>query len=155
MILLVHMLFGAAIGSAIKNPILAVMLALLGHYFLDIFPHVEYLESAEIAIERLKHNDSQKSNLEVGKVFLDFLIGMVCIFIFSKNYFLIYLCALVAIVPDGITVITILVPNRLLQKHHQFHQAIQHLTKKKKFSLFWRIGTQVLAVTISIILLKY
>src|SRR3989344_8710480 len=42
MILLAHMLLGAVVGYYTKNIYLAIMLALLCHYFLDLFPHIEY-----------------------------------------------------------------------------------------------------------------
>ena len=42
MILLVHMLFGAAVGLSINNIYIAIIVAFLSHYFLDLFPHIEY-----------------------------------------------------------------------------------------------------------------
>ena len=143
MILLVHMLFGAAIGSTVNNFYLAVILAFLGHYFLDTFPHVEYLDSVESSIQK-------KSGHDVMKVLLDFLIGIFIIFLFSKNHPIIYICALIAIIPDGLTVISKLFPNKLSLLHDKIH----YLTKQKNFPKFWKITMQVLAVIISIIFLK-
>ena len=62
MILLAHMLFGAATGSIIKNPILAIILALFGHYFLDLFPHVDY------SVDNLKNKDWKKSLPDISKI---------------------------------------------------------------------------------------
>ena len=42
MILLVHLLFGAAIGSAVNNIWLAIILAFLSHFLLDLMPHIDY-----------------------------------------------------------------------------------------------------------------
>lgn len=158
MILLAHMVFGAAIGytaySLTNNIWLAIVLAYLSHYFLDVFPHIEYLESVESAIKQMKEKDWKGRIPDAIKVFIDFCLGLLLILLFSKNYIIIYIYAFVAIVPDGVTVIYTLFPNSLLARHQKFHGAIQYLTKKKKFSKFWRIATQALAVVISIVLLR-
>lgn len=154
MILLVHMLFGAAIGSVVRNVPLAIALALLGHYFLDIFPHIEYLDSVEHSIKKIKTGRFKNYLPDMSKVALDFLLGILVILIFSKNYLIIYVCALIAAIPDGLTVVSRLFPNKILAEHDKIHnQKIHYLTKKKKFSLLWRISTQFLAIIISIILL--
>ena len=148
MILLVHMLFGAAIGAATKNPLLAIILAFLGHYFLDLFPHIEY------NIDNIKYTHWKKALPDFLKVFLDFLLGILIISIFSKNQPIIFLCGFVALIPDGMTIITSLFP-KFLRRHNIIHtKHIHYLTKQKKFPLFWRILTQVGAVVISIILLR-
>ena len=155
MILLAHMLFGAAIGSSVHNVTLAIILALLGHYFLDMFPHIEYLESTENSVKELK-KDWKKNLPKLIKVLFDFGIGIALILAFSKNQPIIYLCALIAIIPDGITVINSLFPNKLLTKHQEIHGGpIHYLTKQKKFSKFWKIATQVIVVIISVTLLKF
>lgn len=154
MILLVHMLFGAAIGSAINNVYLAIILAFLGHYFLDMFPHVEYIKSAENSIQKLKSATIRESLKDTTKVFVDFLLGLLAVFMFSNNSPIIYLCALVAIVPDGITVIHTLFPTKLLTPHQNIHTAIQYLTKQKKFPVAINIATQATAIIISILILN-
>lgn len=155
MILLVHMLFGAAIGSVVGSLPLAIILALLGHYFLDLFPHIEYLDGVEKSIEGLRSNTWSKKIKSVLKVFLDFSIGVLLIFLLSKNQPVIYICALVAIVPDGLTVIHALFPKLGLELHHQFHGVkVHYLTKQKNFHTFWKILTQIVAVVASIILLR-
>ncbi|OGZ63183.1 MAG: hypothetical protein A3C58_00090 [Candidatus Staskawiczbacteria bacterium RIFCSPHIGHO2_02_FULL_34_10] len=149
MILLAHMLFGAAIGASIKNLPLAIILAFLGHYFLDLFPHVEY------DIENIKNKNWKKSLPDFSRVFLDFSIGIIIIFLFSKNQPIIYVCGFIALVPDGLTLISYVFPNKVSNLHDTIHtQHIHYLTKKKRFPIFWRILTQVLAVIVSIILLK-
>ncbi len=149
MILLVHMLFGAAIGASIKNIPLAITLAFLGHYFLDIFPHVEY------NIENIHHKIWEKSLPDLLKIFADFCLGILIIFLFSKNQPLIYICCFVALIPDGLTIISYLKSIKALQIHDIIHtKKIHYLTKQKKFPIFWRIATQVLATIISIVILK-
>jgi len=148
------MLFGAAIGSAIQNPILAIILALLGHYFLDIFPHIEYLDGVESSIEKLRNGGWPQSAANTVKVLIDFLLGALLIFIFSNSTPVIYACALVAIVPDGLTVIHSLFPKLGLAAHHHIHsKKIHYLTKQKNFPVSWKIATQVIAAVMSIIIL--
>ena len=155
MILLVHMLFGAAIGSVIHNISLAIILAFLSHYFLDLFPHIEYLKSTEDSIKKIRNEKWQKYLPDVLKIILDLCLGALLISIFSKNQPIIYLYAFISLVPDGLTIVTLLFPNKLLVKHHIFHTQKIHYLKYKKISNFWRILTQVLAIIVSIILLKY
>lgn len=156
MILLAHMLFGAAIGALVKNIPLAIAVALLSHYFLDLFPHVEYLKSTEESIKKIKGKHWKNYLPDMLKTLLDLALGVFAIFLFSSNHAVIlYICAIVAIIPDGMTVVTLLFPNKILQIHHQMHtQKIHYLTKRKKFPLFWRISTQVIAIAISIMILQ-
>ncbi len=155
MILLAHMLFGAAIGSTINSPYWAGFLALLSHYFLDLFPHVEYLRSTEASIENIKSKYFKIYLFDLAKVALDFGLGIFSIFMILGNQPIIYACALIAILPDFMTVVTLLFPNKLLLWHHKIHTVYVHyLTKQKKFSLFWRIFTQVLVVFISIFIVQ-
>lgn len=148
MILLAHMLLGAVVGYYTQNVALAVVLAILCHYFLDIFPHIEY------SINNITSSNWKKSLPDFLKVFLDFLLGLVLIFLFSSNQTMIYICAIVAIIPDGFTFISYATKNKWLAKHDYIHgEIIHHLTKQKKFPLFWRIFTQVASVIICIWLL--
>lgn len=147
MILLVHLLFGAAIGSVVKNIPLAIILAFIGHYFIDIFPHVEY------PMGYLGEKQWRKARPDILKIFLDFSLGILLILIFSKNYPLIYICALSAIVPDGFFVINLFLPNKILNAQEKFHEKV-HFLNYKKIPTFWRIATQIIAVIISITLLK-
>ena len=77
MILFAHMLFGAATGSIIKNSALAVVLAFFGHYFLDLFPHVDY------SVDNLKNKDWKKSLPDISKLSLDIFSAFLIIFLFS------------------------------------------------------------------------
>ncbi|OGZ70669.1 MAG: hypothetical protein A3F47_00215 [Candidatus Staskawiczbacteria bacterium RIFCSPHIGHO2_12_FULL_38_11] len=144
------MLFGAAIGALVQNALLAIILAFLGHYFLDVFPHIEY------KIENIKNKIWKNSLPDFLKVFLDFCLGILIISLFSKNNLVIYICAFVAMVPDGLTLVSYAFPNKISKAHDYMHtQKIHYLTKQKKFPIFWRITTQAIAIIISIALLKY
>lgn len=149
MILLVHLLFGAAIGSVTKNIFLAIIVALLSHYFLDIFPHVEY---PVIAIRGKQWRNAWH---EIIKISLDICGGLLLIYLFSKNQPTTYICAFFAIVPDGLSILNNHMPNKLLQLHSKFHGEKIHFLKDKKIPLFWRIFSQVLTVAISIAILKF
>lgn len=148
------MIFGAAIGSLINNVPLAIILAFLGHYFLDLFPHVEYLESVESSVKMLRQKTSQNEIKDMAMVGIDFCAGLLVIFLTSNNSLIVYWCALVAIIPDGLTVIHIVFPKILPSSHHAFHASIQYFTKRKQPPMVWRVATQAAAVVASIILLK-
>jgi hypothetical protein len=140
MILLAHLLLGAAIGSYIKYPILAIILAFLSHYILDLIPHNEYSIS--------------NRKTAVFKVASDFCLGVLLIYIFSDNLLIIYVCAFVALIPDGFTVLEFLLPNKFLRAHSYFHREKLHFLKHKKILAFWRIFSQAIVVIISIIILS-
>lgn len=148
MILLVHLLLGAAIGSSIKNVPLAIILAFLSHYLLDFIPHAEY------SIAEAKKNEWRKMLLNVLKISIDFCLGILLILIFSKNQPIIYICAFFAVIPDGLTVINSFMPNKFTEAHDKLHTKRIHFLKYKKISRFWRIASQAMVVLISIILLK-
>ena len=146
MILLVHMIFGAAVGyttyNLTDNLFLAVILAWLAHYFLDIFPHIEYLESAETSITNLQQHGLKRQLEDVVKVVADFFLGLLFIYMFSSREPMLYFFGLVSIIPDGVTVIYTLRPFPFLAKHQEFHAAIQYLTKYKKPKAPIEMGAQ-------------
>ncbi len=162
MILLVHLLMGAAIGHIIKNAPLAIVLAFLSHYFLDLFPHIEY------DIENIKKKQWKMALPQFLAVFLDFLIGVLLISIFSgpstgastelsrmsSGQAIIYVCAFFSILPDGFSFLELLINPAILEKHSEFHQGKIHFLNNKKISRFWRIASQLSAVIVSVILLK-
>lgn len=148
MILIAHLLFGALIGQKIANPFLAVILAFLGHYFLDLIPHNEY------DIDKINQKQWKGAGSQITNVLLDFLSGILLIFLFSNNQFIIYICAFFAILPDGLSILSLVFQNKILCKHGDLHQQKIHFLKHKKISKFWRIATQVVVVIISVVLLN-
>jgi len=154
MILLVHLLFGAAIGSAIKNIPLALILAFLSHYLLDVLPHTEY------NIENIREKQWQKAMSDFLKILLDFCSGILLIALFvhpltSSGQLVIYVCAFLAILPDGFTILHSLIPIKILKIHHKIHIEKIHFLKHKKISNFWRIFSQIAVVIISIMLFNF
>jgi hypothetical protein len=148
MILLAHLLLGAVIGEKIKYLVLAIILSFLSHYFLDLFPHIEY------PIENIKNNQWQKSFQDFLKVAVDFCLGIFIIFLLSDNSIKVYICAFFAILPDGLTFLGYFLKNRLIKIHNDFHLKEIHFLKDKKISSYWRFLTQVIVIIISVILLK-
>ena len=149
MILLVHLLLGALIGQKISNPFLAIILAFLSHYFLDLFPHIEY------PIKNIKQKQWHKAMPDILRVILDFCSGISLIFLFSKNNPIIYVCAFFAILPDGFTFLGYFLNNKTLKLHNDFHGGKIHFHKNKKISIFWRIFSQVAVAVICVILFKF
>ena len=148
MILLVHLLFGAAIGSVVKSIPSAIILAFLSHYLLDLIPHVEY------DIESITKKQWHKKIPAFAKIALDLLSGILLIFLFSRNQPILYACAFFAILPDGFTVLNILFPNKILESHSKLHPEKVHFLKDKKISRFWRLMGQVIIVIVSLALFR-
>jgi len=149
MILFVHMLLGALTGQKVSSPVLAIVLAFLSHYFLDFIPHAEY------GVENIKEKQWAKARTEIFKVLLDFTFGILFIFLFSKNFPIIYICAFFAISPDGLTVLNSILPNKILKMHKNIHSEKIHFLKYKKISMFWRVSTQAVVVIICIYILSF
>lgn len=156
MILLIHMVFGAAIGSLFHNPAIAIIAAFFSHYFLDLFPHIEYLEGAEKLTQKIKKEKWQNNFSDILMVVVDFFAGLFFVFYFSAGNLPIYFyCAISAIAPDGLTVMNSIFPNKFLKIHYKIHgEKIHFLKYNKKISKFWRIASQVIAVASGIFLLK-
>lgn len=124
MILTCHLLTGAAIALKIQPTPLALILAFLSHYLLDIIPHREY------SIKNIFEKRWSKSFFDFLKVFLDIAFGALLILFLSKNQPIIYAGALFAILPDGFTFLALIfLKIKILRKHRNFHQNIIHFFK--------------------------
>jgi len=158
MILLVHMMFGSAMGYlaflTTGNWILGVFVALLSHYFLDFFPHIEYIESMKKAVEIVRSTSHEKYKVLV-MVVADFFLPFIIMFLmFGSHAWTLYLFALAAAFPDSLTALMQLWPNKFLLWHQKIHgEIIHYLTKQKNFPLFWKVFTQAAAFVIGIIIL--
>ena len=148
MILICHLLVGAAIATNISLAPLALFLAFLSHYFLDVLPQHEY------SIRNIKEGRWNKSFPEFVKVFLDISSGIFLILLFSENTLLIFAAAFLAIIPDGFTLLSVIFnKNKLLSKHQQFHSKINDIPANIKFPVFWKIFAQVSVCLIAIFFL--
>jgi len=147
MILTCHLLVGAVITSKIKFLPLAFLFAFLSHYFLDFIPHWEY------SFENIKERRWKNSFSDFLKVALDTSLGVLLIFIFSKNWPVAVVGGFFAILADGPMFINLIFPNKLLKIFEDFHQKI-HYPKGKKISFFWRIFSQLVIALIAIFFLR-
>jgi len=143
MILLVHMFFGALIASKVKIIWLACLVALFCHYLLDFIPHNEY------TIESIKNQNWNNIFTDALKVAMDFSVGIFLIYTFS-NTIQSYIVAFFSIIPDGLTVLSSIFPNKVLDAHNDFHRTKMHYFKYKKISTFWRIFSQAAVIIIAI-----
>lgn len=148
MILICHLLAGAAIAANITNPILALFLAFLSHYFLDIIPHQEY------DIKNIREKNWQKSYLSFLKVSLDATLGILVIFFLSGTNVLIFAGAFLAALPDGLTFLFLFLPeNKLFKKYQTFHLGLHSFIDDEKIPVFWGVFSQVLVVLLAIFFL--
>ena len=147
MILTPHLLLGAAIASKIEYTPLAIILAFLSHYLLDILPHIEY------PIKNIQNKQWAKSLPDFLRVALDFFSGILIIYFFSGWQIIILISALISILPDAFNILNLVFQNKLLKAHNNFHEKI-HCLKNKKISVFWRVLSQVLIVVISVVILR-
>lgn len=152
MILTTHMLVGAAVALKISNPFLALSLALLSHYFLDMIPHDGY------SITNIKERRWNKSFFDFSKVFFDVFIGISLISLFSDYNPIIYFAAFLGIVPDGVTLINRIFPgNKLMIRHQKLHTAVNIVgdrQENKKIPFFGAIVGQVAALLAAIFFLR-
>ena len=148
MILIVHIIFGSAIGSLVNNVPLAIISAILSHYALDLIPHLDY------PVKNFSEKQWRKSLPEFSRIFFDFFAGILLIYLFSKNQPIIYICGFIAATPDALTALKYAFPgNKILEAHYRLHEKL-HFLKNKKISNFWRILSQAVVVMASIMLLK-
>jgi hypothetical protein len=127
MMLFCHILAGAAIAAKINIPLLAFSLAFLSHYILDCVPHWEY------SIDNILSKQWKQSKKEFLKGGVDFLFGILLVFALVKNQPIVYIAVFFAILPDGLTLINLLFPNKFLTILGNFHKKT-HWFKKEPFS---------------------
>lgn len=153
MILTPHLIFGAAIASKISNPFLAIPAALISHYLLDTLPHKDYY-----SITNIHQKQWNKSFFDFSKVFLDIFLGGALILLFSDGNILLFLIALSAIVPDGMTLVSILISgNKLIMRQQKFHIAMNRIGDaelNKKIPVSLGIISQIAITLIAILLLR-
>ena len=121
MILSTHFVTGAAVASYTDNPILLVILPIILHFVLDLFPHWQYA-----------HTVSELHRKKI-QLILDIVSGPLIIFLVlglfklnSQNWFLFFIAGSMGILPDGLTMLKILFPqNNILRKIYTFHSLIQ------------------------------
>lgn len=90
-----HGLTGAVIALAVKNPYIAVPMAFLSHFIVDIIPHWDY------GIKNKAGTFSRKFNLLLTSDFLISVLAMIILAILSPAHkWLIWACMIAAASPD-------------------------------------------------------
>lgn len=123
MILSVHMLVGAAIGSKITNLWSVSALALISHLLLDILPHWEYKSPKPSA--KLKNWLKVILDLFIGSSMVGFVIWFL-----PDNKIPILVGTFAALIPDGIEVISWYWPNKYLKLFSRFHSYLHKIASK-------------------------
>jgi hypothetical protein len=98
MIIIPHMLVGAAIGARVRNIWSVFVLVWLSHYLLDFLPHWDYLDVIDIT--------NPDHLLKIG---LDFIIGIILLMVLVSSYsnsrkWLISAGLIIAFLPDVLNV---------------------------------------------------
>ncbi|MGH7240254.1 MAG: hypothetical protein ACREHG_09375 [Candidatus Saccharimonadales bacterium] len=157
MILSVHAVFGAGVGwetyRFTGNIPLSIAVAFASHYFLDLFPHTEYLESVQESVGSLQKRDGEKLG-DAVKIDVDFLAGFLVVGLIARQPLLASVFAFTALIPDGLTVVYLLKPLAFMTLHQRWHgDVIQYITKQKRFPAWVGVATQVIAAITGVALL--
>lgn len=153
MILTPHMAAGTALALAI-HPALGIPLAVLSHYILDALPHAEYNIDP---IKNLGSGKIKEAHQAALRIMLDggggFIAAILVASVLGYSPLLAAAGAIAGILPDGLTMLLIVFPkNKPLQKHWAFHSGV-HFPKNKKPSQFLRVGLQLAAIILTVLVL--
>ena len=171
---MIHAVAGAAVANQFQNKLIAWVLAFLSHFILDAIPHREY------SLENVKYGFKSKKFRKLAlKILIDLLLGFILIIIFTKqrsNLSQNLIGGFCALIPDGLTLLWVIIKDDNLSKFfnrqraikndfkpfNKFFQILDNLLGKfyynchnilhwlKKPPLFWGIFSQVFILIISI-----
>lgn len=149
MLVTVHALSGAAIGSLFTNLPLVIILALISHYSFDCLPH---LDQGTLGMEKRMIYRWAAVDIVVAVVILYYLY-----FTGRLSGSLIYIGAIFATLPDFLDSLPIfsdwLHQFKFFNKVCQFHDRIQDWGEDQKFG--WGIVSQLIIAGLSLyVLLK-
>jgi len=155
MILVSHMIVGAAIGSRIHNLWLLFFISIALHYAFDALPHWEYHL-------RFQGSNPPKKKLIAfaAKIIIDLLTGVILVFFLAKNSpdrSFMLLAALFSLLPDGLTFLYIALKkvfgydDKILKKLFHFHHTV-HISKNKN-SPVWGTAIELLIIIFSLFVL--
>lgn len=174
MILTIHAIAGAAVANQFQNKLIAWILAFLSHFLLDAIPHREY------SLENVKFGFKSQEFLRLAiKILIDLISGFILIIIFTKqtsNLPQNLIGGFCALIPDGLSVLWIIIKNNNLRKFfgkqeiirdntkliNRFLQILENILEKfyhnchnnlhwlKNTPLFWGILSQVIILIISL-----
>ena len=163
MLLAPHILIGAAITTAVPNPLLGLLFAFLSHFLLDRIPHWEY------SIEPLK--EIKTKGMRYGmpilrRVMLDGTAGFILV-IFAvaihrgeNSFFLALWGGFFGILADGLTMLFFLRKNnglfsRALKIFYALHQKIHFDKKTGPPALRIGLATQAIASLVALYFLIF
>ncbi len=143
-----HIVTGAVIALAVKQPVLSVVLAFCSHFVLDALPHFGFSSWQE----RQKHK-----NLFNTVVWFDCIAALITILLLVINGApgLVYAAGLAAYAPDLVWVYRFIIRERMGTKgpgpnglFSRFHASIQTRERPSRFyaEIAWLIGVSWLLV---------
>lgn len=150
MILLPHLLIGAAIGAKVQNLPAVFILGIISHFIADKLPHWEYLDK-----ELTELKTAREWLAFFTKVILDFGLGVLIIFYFfwqSPLWPAVALGAIAGVLPDFLVFLNYLFPKtKILESYRKFHHQ-SHL-KKGRYKLFLSLFSEALIILLMIYLI--
>jgi len=150
MILLPHLLIGAAIGAKVQNLPAVFILSILSHFIADKLPHWEYLDK-----ELTEFKSKKEWLVFLIKVFLDFGLGILLLSYFfwqSPLWPAVAVGALASVLPDFLIFLNWLFPKtRILESYRNFHHQ-SHL-KKGRHKIALSLFSEALVVLLAIYLI--
>ncbi len=127
MILTIHAVAGAAVANQFQNKLIAWVLAFLSHFLLDAIPHREY------SLENVKFGFRSREFWKVAiKVLIDLISGFILIIIFTKetgNLSQNLMGGFCALIPDGLTLLWVIIKDDNLIKFFRGQQVIKDNSK--------------------------
>ncbi|PJE57722.1 MAG: hypothetical protein COU82_00430 [Candidatus Portnoybacteria bacterium CG10_big_fil_rev_8_21_14_0_10_38_18] len=161
MILIPHILVGAAIGAKTHNLGLIVILGLLSHFIMDKIPHWDYINSG---IKDFRKSKNFKALFrDLFKIAVDGMIGLLIVFLIIwqihqlTDLLFIMLAIFVSVLPDILLgLVHLFAPRNFAEKYVKFHFRFLHFAKDKEKEgkiTFFNISTEILVIVIAIIIL--
>jgi len=144
MIIAPHFLTGAAIASGVKNPLLAVPLALLSHFVLDLIPHKDMVGDDHLSPENL--------SIRLVDIFATAFLFLVFVPVSLRVYALII--GLVAISPDLIALPGAFIPDEqkkgFFLAFKRFHVDLLQGWFRPYIDWFWGLVSQLVILLLAL-----
>lgn len=151
MILTPHILVGAAIGYKVHNFWLVAVFSIIVHFILDMIPHKEY------EINGVKNGKLNSAFVkDFLKVAVDGLIGLLLVVLLTKDFTDLNYMAVGIIsagLPDFLLLLSYVSRSRVLNIIRRFHEDIVHIYKNRNAPPWLKIGSQITAVILGIVIL--
>ena len=152
-ILTLHILAGAAIGSKISSPEAVAGLSILAHFVMDAIPHYDYKIDA---ITNAGNKSRKKYLISLFKIWTDLLTGAFIVMFFvweSPQKYLVILGTAIAVIPDFVLFLHYQNPNLpIIRRIAAFHNKIHWFEKIAKPD-FLGLATQAAVTILALIIL--